>query len=205
MLDELPSTLAQVRSTSRTLGAVTGRAAPVLANLAVAVRELRPAVQTLRPAAVEGQGILRGLAAAAPGLEETMGKVRGLSAPLASAMPAVRSTLCQVNPLIRYLTPYTPDFVATAVGLGAASQTYDAFGHVLRATPVVTEQALVGLPPQVHQAALTLVRSGLLQKTRELGYDPYPQPGLLGKNPDGEGVLGPAQVRTPYPRIEADC
>src|SRR5439155_15061584 len=42
LLDELPSTLVQVHRTSTTVRSVTRRATPVLANLAVAVRQVRP-------------------------------------------------------------------------------------------------------------------------------------------------------------------
>jgi hypothetical protein len=89
--------------------------------------------------------------------------------------------------------------------MSSGSNSYDATGHLVRATPIITEQALVGLPPQVHEAARTLMQAGLLQKTRQIGYDPYPLPNSIGTNPDGEGVLGPTQVTKKYPRLHADC
>lgn len=206
MVDQLPPTLAQVRGTTNTLGTVTGRAAPVLANLALAMRELRPPVRLLRPAALEGRRVLGELEVAAPRLEETLGHVRTLSRPTAKALPPVNETLCQFNPMVRYLKPYTPDLIATVIGLGSASNSYDAVGHLIRLTPIATEQALNGLPPELHRAAATLTEAGLLERTRALGYDPYPPPNAVGTaSPQGEGALGPTQVTAEFPRLQADC
>lgn len=205
LLAELPSTLGQVRTTSHTLRSVTGRAAPVLAELAAATRELRPATALLRPAARQGQTVMHELSAAAPPLERTLGRLRALSGPAVEAMPDLSKAFCELNPMLRYLRPYIPDVVATYIGMGSASNSYDAQGHLLRVTPVITEQAVPGLPPAVHEAVLTLSKAGLLQRTRELGYDPYPPPRSIGTNPRGHGVLGPARVSDSYQRIKADC
>lgn len=209
LLDTLPATLTQVRSTSATLGQVTGQATPVLANLATAVREVRPAVRRLQPAAQEGRGVVRELGAAAPPLQQTLANVRSLSGPAIAALPQVDRTLCQLNPMIRYLKPYTNDAVSAVTALGSSANSYDAIGHVIRLTPVVNEEELVGLPKPVSDAAYTLIHAGLLGKTLPLNYDPFPAPGQIGRTATfTKGIKGPAELAKSgykYPRVIADC
>jgi virulence factor Mce-like protein len=209
LLDQLPSTLSQVRHTTTTVRSVTHRAAPVVANLAVAVRQVRPAVRRLHPAAQVGRGVERELGAAAAPLQRTLTRLRQLSSPLAGALPAVHQTLCEANPVIRYAKPYMPDITSFIVGMGSAANSYDALGHIIRLTPIISENTLVGLPADMSQAAHTLLHSGLLGKSRALSWDPYPAPGAMGKSSAaGKSVLGPeALARTgyKYPRIVADC
>jgi phospholipid/cholesterol/gamma-HCH transport system substrate-binding protein len=210
VLDQLPATLSQVRATTDTLGSVSGRAAPVLYNLAAAVREVRPAVRMLYPASQEGRAIMRQLAPAAPVLQQTLGEVQTLAGPASAALPALGQTLCQLNPMLRYLQPYTPDVTSWITGMGSMSNNYDAVGHVLRFAPILTENSLVGLPPSISQAADTLMHSGLMAKEAGLTYDPYPAPGRVGRDSalSDPQALGPGQVPATgyrYPHVVADC
>lgn len=209
-LDELPGTLSQVRTTSGKLSSVTAVATPVVANLAAAVRDVSPAVSTLRPAAQDGREVVRALSTAAPRLQGTLGEVDSLSGPLTKALPALHSALCQVNPMVRYLKPYTPDVIASVVGLGSASNSYDAIGHLIRLTPIIGENSLAGLPDNVSKAAYTLLRAGFLSKSMGLTWNPYPEPGMIGKDGAGKGksVFGPADVPATgykFPHVLADC
>jgi phospholipid/cholesterol/gamma-HCH transport system substrate-binding protein len=209
LLDALPPTLAQVRKTSTTLHSVTRRATPVLANLAVAVRQVRPAVRRLHPAAQEGRGVVRELGAAAPPLRRTLHRVQDLSSPLAAALPPLHETLCQINPVLRYAKPYLPDVTSFIVGMGSAANSYDALGHLIRLTPVLSENSLVGLPADLSAAAHTLMHAGLLGKSKSLSWNPYPAPGEMGKSTAaGKSILGPEALGKSgfaYPRITADC
>jgi phospholipid/cholesterol/gamma-HCH transport system substrate-binding protein len=209
-LRELPGTLSQVRSTSTKLSSVTGVAAPVVANLAAAVRDVRPAVRALRPAAQEGREVVRTLSSTAPKLSGTLERLESLSGPLVEALPELKATLCNVNPMARYLKPYTPDLIAMVLGMGSASNSYDATGHLIRLTPIVGENSLAGLPDNVSKAAYTLLRAGFLSKSMGLTWNPYPEPGQVGKDGAGRGksVSGPAEVPATgyrFPRIHADC
>jgi phospholipid/cholesterol/gamma-HCH transport system substrate-binding protein len=209
LLDGLPPTLSQVRKTSTTVRSVTKRATPVLADLAVAVRQVRPAVRRLRPAAQEGRGVVRELGVAAPPLRQTLGRLQGLSSPLAAALPDLHETLCQVNPVLRYAKPYIPDLTSFIVGMGSAANSYDALGHLIRLTPIISENTLVGLPPDASAAAHTLLHAGLLGKSKSLNWNPYPRPGEMGKSSAaGKSILGPDALGKSgfrYPRITADC
>jgi phospholipid/cholesterol/gamma-HCH transport system substrate-binding protein len=209
LLDELPASLRQVRSTARRVDSVTGRAAPVLADLAVAVRQIRPAVRRLRPAAVAGQSAVSELGAAAPALRGTLQRVSGLGAPAGAALPAVRDALCQLDPVIRYAKPYTDDVISALGGLGSAANAYDALGHTIRLTAIVSDDSLVGAPADVSAAAQTLLHAGFMAKSSGLSWDPYPKPGQIGKSSAaGQSILGPDALGASgykYPRILADC
>lgn len=209
LLDELPPTLSVVRTATSTLGSVSTNASPVVANAAHAVRELDPAVRLLRPATEEGKKVLARLGAAAPGLEQTLARLRAVARPGAEALPKVGKTLCHVNPMLEYLKPYTPDVVQTVVGLASTSNSYDAFGHLQRLTPIVTDNALVGLPREMSKAAHTLIHAGILSKVNGLNWNPYPEPGSIGKSSAaGKSIMGPEDLAASgwkYPRIHAEC
>lgn len=210
LIDQLPGTLSQVRSTTTVLSSVTRVASPVLLNLAAAVREVRPAVRALAPAAAEGRAVVGELGSASAPLQQTLGDLRALSAPAAGAFPQIQKTMCQLNPMIRYMKPYTADIISAAGGLGSAANNYDALGHAIRITLIGNDNTLVGLPANVSQAAFTLVHAGLLSKFTPLTYDPYPAPGQIGKAvaTGHNDVLGPSQVPSTgyvFPHILADC
>ncbi|HWH95934.1 MAG TPA: hypothetical protein VNT03_18880 [Baekduia sp.] len=61
-------------------------------------------------------------------------------------MPKVTKVMCQLNPMLRYLEPYTADIVSFANSLGSAANSYDAIGHTIRLIPVINETALLGAP-----------------------------------------------------------
>jgi phospholipid/cholesterol/gamma-HCH transport system substrate-binding protein len=209
----LPSTLRQVQATTGTLGEVSDRAAPVLTNLATAVREVRPAVRSLAPAAREGRGVVDQLSSAAPRLEQTLAAVRSASSPVSKTLPALKQVLCQANPALRYLKPYVPDFVSFATGLGAAANSYDAIGHTIRLMPVVGnlgENNLLGLPEGISKATFDAIQKSPLGDATPLSFLPFPEPGrnndVLQK--DAPRIMGPKDVPGTgfkYPRITADC
>jgi hypothetical protein len=170
---------------------------------------VRPAVRRLQPAAQEGRGVVRELGAAATPLQQTLANVRSLSGPATSALPQVDRALCQLNPMIRYLKPYTNDIVSAATALGSSANSYDAIGHVIRLTPIVNEEELVGLPKPISDAAYELIHAGLLGKTLPLNYDPFPAPNQIGRTATfTKGIKGPAELAKSgyeYPRVIADC
>lgn len=210
LLAVLPPTLRQVKQTTGTLRSTSDVAAPVVANLAVALRQVRPAVRQLAPAAKEGRGVVDRLGAAAPKLEATLAAARRASGPLATTLPQVRQVLCETNPALRYLRPYVPDFVSFVTGLGAAANSYDAIGHTIRLMPVVGENATLGLPENIANAGFKLTHTGLFEGATALSFKPFPKPGEANDvlHPGDPMISGPAQVPSTgyvYPHITADC
>jgi ABC-type transporter Mla subunit MlaD len=210
-LRTLPSALGQLRKTMGTLESVTGRAAPVIDNVAAALSDLQPTVQALGPASRSGGALLDELRDAAPGLTDTLRGVRRLSGPGASALPQLGRTLCQVNPMLRYAEPYKDDVIQLIIGLGSAANSYDAIGHTLRLAPTINDNSLVGsIPSEFNQAAGVLLHSGFLSKGSGLQWIPYPKPGQIGSSTaSGKPLtLGPKDIPATgykYPRIHAAC
>jgi len=153
---------------------------------------------------------VRSLSAAARPLEGTLERLRALSGPLVDALPELDATLCQLNPAVRFLKPYTRDAVAAVQGLGSASNSYDAVGHLIRLTPIIGENSLAGAPEEVTRAAHALLRTGFLSESHGLTWNPYPEPGRIGNDAAGPGktVFGPQDVPATgykFPRVHADC
>lgn len=209
LVDELPRSLRQIRGTSRLVDTVSGQATPVLTDVSLALREVRPALRRLEPASRIGRSAVRELGAAAPRLEKTLAGVTRVADPAAKALPRLGEMLCQVNPVIRYAKPYTDDVISAVAGLGSSANSYDALGHVIRLTAIVSDNSLVGMPAEVTAAAQTLLHSGLMSKSYGLNWNPYPKPGRIGKDTAvGKDILGPEALGKSgyvYPRIHADC
>jgi phospholipid/cholesterol/gamma-HCH transport system substrate-binding protein len=211
-LDQLPSTLSQVKTTAGTLGGTSDTAAPVLTKLADTLHDLRPAIQSLGPAASEGRTVVSKLQAAAPGLSTTLTDGRKLSTPAEQALPQLQDALCQANPMLKYIQPYTGDIISFVSWFGSAVNAYDNVGHLVRLVPIVGDDSLSGLPPAVSTAAYDLLHAGLLENTTALTWDPYPAPGQIGKEHAGDGtpeVIGPSDLKSvtgyTYPHITASC
>jgi virulence factor Mce-like protein len=206
----LPQTMTRLRQLAGTLQDTSRRASPVLANLTTAVRDVRPAVQALPAAARDGRAIARDLGAAAPGLQDTLAGIKKLSPSLSAALPTLRTTTCQLNPMLGYLKPRMDGFMGIVIGLASASNSYDATGHLIRLAPVLGDNSLAGLPDSVERASQTLLHSGLLSKSTALSWDAYPRQEDQGRyRADPNGPIGPSEVTTKtdykYPRVEADC
>jgi ABC-type transporter Mla subunit MlaD len=211
LMRELPPTLTQTRTTTRTLERTTGRTAPVLANLTVALRDLRPAVQSMKPAARNGRNVLRELGRAAPKLRTTLGRVRSASGPLAGLLPEVHGVVCQVNPMLEYLRPYIPDLNAFIEGWVSSTNSYDAVGHLLRVQTLVNTSNVVGAPENVRTALKLLQDVGAVAGiTGPIKYDPYPGPGQVGKTTSRtpgltDGIRSYKASGRKFERVEKAC
>lgn len=208
-IGELPQTLSSVRRASTTVGQISGRVAPVVTNLAGAVRDLRPAVDNLAPAARDGRAVVRSLSRANPELDRLLTAATRATKQLPGAIPEIRDVFCQINPALRHILPYKEDLLESAFHLGSGSNSYDATGHLVRLVPLLNEGSVSGAPPQVQAAAATLLASGAFLPQKMTRYDPFLKPGEIGKNvAEKSDPTGPASLRDSgfkYPRVEADC
>jgi phospholipid/cholesterol/gamma-HCH transport system substrate-binding protein len=217
-LRQLPATIDQIRRTTGVIGDVSTRATPVVANLARATRDLKPAVDALAPAARDGRSIVRRLDDAVPELQSLLKAVPSLTgypaakggAPrgLLAATTPLRQTLCEANPALRYLEPYIPDLYSIVTHLSSVSNAYDATGHLVRMTPIISENSLAGAPPQLEGPIQTLISSGLLIPQKGMAYQAYTKPGDVGRiaAKRGDPTTPDAYSKTvKYTRVEADC
>lgn len=209
MLDQLPATLRQARTTAGTLRPVSHRAGPLLGDAAVLLRQLKPSLAALRPAAREGRAVVAELGRAAPPLQTTLRRLRTVSEPVARALPELRQTLCQANPLLRYLSPYHRELGALFANAASVTNFYDSTGHAMRLQVIASDD---DIPPGVYDEATSklvdgLLRIGPLGKLRGRGYNPYAEPGEGGRPAKGKGVLGPQDAKDvlEYTRVRPEC
>ncbi|WP_354698882.1 hypothetical protein DSM112329_04580 [Paraconexibacter sp. AEG42_29] len=210
-VEQLPESLRRIRSASDTVKRVSATTRPVVDDATTALTALRPAVTRLQPAANAGRGVVSNLSGAAPGLRTTLKNITSLSGPLSTALPKVHKTVCEVAPMIRYIAPYTRDALGIVIGLGSASNSYDATGHLIRLAAVEEGGFNSGLPDSVIKARDTLLHTGLIGRVlnNRTNFDAYPKPGSVGRTSALTNTpAGPDEVPASgykYPRIEADC
>jgi ABC-type transporter Mla subunit MlaD len=208
-LHALPETLGRLHTLADTIGSASAHATPVLTDLAGAVAAARPAVAALPQATQQGSAVLQSLSGASPELEQTLHQATTASAPLARALPTVKTTLCQFNPMLGYIQGRAYQALSVLIGLGSASNSYDATGHLIRLFPILGDASLAGLPDSVIRADQTLLHGGILGASTALSYDPYPQPGALGVDQAiNGGPIGPSEISGSgyrYPHVTAEC
>lgn len=210
-IDALPDSLRRIRSASGILRTVSATTRPVVDDATGALVALKPVMQQLRPATTAGRGVLSELSGAAPGLRSTLTTVTKLSGPLAASLPKIHKTVCETAPIVRYIRPYVKDALGIIIGLGSASNSYDATGHLIRLGVVDQGKYNSGMPDSVVKARKTLLESGLLGTVTgdKSNFDAYPVPGAVGRTAaTSSEPIGPEAVPQTgyrYPRILADC
>lgn len=205
-LRAMPGTLDQVERTSKTLQDASGRAAPVIAELAGAVTDLDPAIRTLRPASQQGRNVLRVADRVAPSLTTTLEALKRTAPNITAAVPAVRAAMCQLNPMAAFLRPYTPELAAVLSGLASTTNYYDASGHAARLYVMFSPKTLGVQTPETASIIESLLKTGILGTLGGVrGYDGYPAPGAVNQTSVGAGITGPGEVTKKYIRVQPRC
>lgn len=210
MLAKLPYVLGGVQAATHQIGVSTASIAPALTNLGGAITALTPALEDLRPASVSGVRLVDALGNASPALHGILTGLIQLKPSAEAALPALHATLCQLDPMIRYIKPYGPDISAVFSDFGAAADPYASKSHQLLLTAMVNpNQVFDGIQTQGLTSALnTLLNAGIFSKAGGVsGYDPATPPGQIDQTVLGRGVTGPAQfgLTHKYPHVTADC
>lgn len=207
-LAKLPYLIGSLKQVSHTLVSVAPHVAPLATNLATALNELSPAIHLLTPAASSGVQLLHSLGAAAYPLRDVLQNLDKLQGPTSAALPQLHATLCQLNPILKYASPYAPDLAALFENFGSASNPYGGTYHVTRALANIGPADAPGLLTESEaQAAQSLFKLGF-GNTLASGYDPIPPPGEMNQTTIGRGAYGPvpAGKQIHYPRVSAgDC
>jgi phospholipid/cholesterol/gamma-HCH transport system substrate-binding protein len=205
LLAQLPSTLTQVRRTSTLLRGVTRVAGPVVGDTATAVRGLAPTMRLLRPATTDARVAAGELGRTAAPLEGALAGIRRVAPGLDKALPQLRSAFCRLDPLAKYVEPYTREVGVHLANLASGANFYDATGHAARIHAVFSESAPVAYDPKTSAAVNKLLTAGILGRVKALGWDPYPKPGGIADTQTGRGDTGPADSHLAYPRLSGAC
>lgn len=193
-LDVLPSTLRQMRSTSAGLSELSVRATPVVNNLARSMDRLHPPINNLQQTAQrtrETVDALSDFAVAGRPLLKTLNRFSGTTQ---ATLPPLDGVLGELNPVLKYLAPYSKEVSVFFGNLGSATATTDVTGNLARVMAGVNESSLMIRTPE-HDALIdALFKVGGLSKVRTQARNSYPAPGEMA---------APKPFTGDYPRLEA--
>lgn len=216
MLGALPGLLRGASDATQAIGSSSQTISPLLVNLADAVRRLSPAIGLLKPGSTEGLRVLQALGTASPPLTSVLENLVRLRPSAQTALPALRSTLCQLDPMVRYIKPYAGDLGPAIENFGAADSAYDgAPGHnhdLLASISIDPTNPVFGIESQsvnesLNGALNTLFNLGVFHKLAPgNGYHIVP-PGHMDDGSIGVGENGPIDwgKTHPFPQVKPDC
>jgi phospholipid/cholesterol/gamma-HCH transport system substrate-binding protein len=131
-LDRLPDVLEEGQKTFDVVPGAVDETVPLLEdlepateNLATTSKHLKPVLQDLRPAVHDlrpALGSLAGLLAQTPAMMDSG----------TATMPAADQALDDTQPAVKFLRPYTPEFIGWLSNWGSAGGNYDSNGHYAR-------------------------------------------------------------------------
>jgi phospholipid/cholesterol/gamma-HCH transport system substrate-binding protein len=141
-LQVLPQTLRQgsttfvnLRSTLDDLNQLVDVSKPATKNLAAFLKEVRPLLKGANPTL---QSLSKTFAQPGPNndLADLLKESPGLTSAAVKAVPHNVEALEKVTPVLKFLRPYTPDFVGWLRDFGQSTSNYDANGHYARVQPI---------------------------------------------------------------------
>jgi phospholipid/cholesterol/gamma-HCH transport system substrate-binding protein len=163
------TTFVNLRATLDDLDVLVAASKPATKDLARFLRELRPLVHDARPTIADLRTLVRrdgsdndliDLLHKAPALE------RAAKPSFAHSIEALQ----KATPVIKFIRPYTPDFVGWLRDFGEGNANYDANGHFARIAPIfnaysfndnATGGTLTPIPPSQRLAGL---QSGVIRR-----------------------------------------
>jgi phospholipid/cholesterol/gamma-HCH transport system substrate-binding protein len=129
------STFVNLRATLDDLDALVEESGPATRELAPFLRALRPVVAAGRPAVRD----LRTLVSRTGAGNDLLDATRRMPALQRVATPAFgngRGALQELQPVLEFLRPYTPELTGWLHDFGASTTNYDANGHYARVQPI---------------------------------------------------------------------
>lgn len=195
---ELPSTLAQARSTVTNLSGFSNRAVPTVASLRTGLTALKSPVQDLGPTATTTRTLFRELTPTLKVLEPVVDQLKPFAEAGGGAVPSLDALMRQTNPFLRYIKPYDRDIGGLLANFSAGHQEKTFFGQLAHCSCPISDDTISAFLPQEDAQdfirALTevgFVQDNILKRT----VNNIRKPGQLPDQSIPEG---------PYPRVEAD-
>lgn len=194
LVEELPGTLRQARTSAQRLGAFAADATPVVTDLRKASTDLRPVVADLRPAASGTRKLLDELPALLDRADPMLERLSEVGRAGAPAVGRLDEVLREAAPAVRHLRDYDRELGAFFANVGSALDTYDAVGNVARVHMLFGESSFGGLGPSARKALDALLEAGAMTEVHQVRTNAYPRPGT---------VESPRPFAGDYPRLEA--
>jgi phospholipid/cholesterol/gamma-HCH transport system substrate-binding protein len=195
MIEELPPTLDQARTTATRLGSFSGRATPVIRDIRRAAPDLSAAVRYLRPAAGYARLLFAQVPPLEPRLKPMLHRLRTFSVNGQQLAISTGDILRQLDPFVAYLRPFKPELGAMFANVGAATDFPDALGNTARTHLVFSDSTYSGASPDMRKLIDALVAVGGATVAPREGTNPYPAPGSGEK---------PEPFKGPYPRVQPE-
>jgi phospholipid/cholesterol/gamma-HCH transport system substrate-binding protein len=129
------TTFVNLRATLDDLDVLVAASKPATKDLARFLRELRPLVQEARPTVADLNTLVH-RAGANNDLTDLLRKAPALEKAAKPSFAHSIEALQQATPVIKFLRPYTPDFVGWLRDFGVGGANYDANGHFARISPI---------------------------------------------------------------------
>jgi phospholipid/cholesterol/gamma-HCH transport system substrate-binding protein len=205
-LGVLPSTLRQANTTFVNLRATLGdldvlvaESKPATKDLARFLRELRPLVSDARPTIRD----LRTLVRKSGKGNDLTDLLRQTPALEKAAKPAFANTITalrKTTPVLKFIRPYTPDFVGWLRDFGQGAANYDANGHFARIQPMFNAYSfadnpaggvLTPIPPDQKLAGL---QTGVVKRCPGAGSQPAQDGSAPWQDTDGSLDCDPKLV-----------
>jgi phospholipid/cholesterol/gamma-HCH transport system substrate-binding protein len=195
-LIQLPSTLAQARTSVATLASFSGLATPVIANLRVAVQNLDPVIHDLKPTAAAARRLFEDLPPFLRVANPLLGGLKKFSQASTPAVPAIEALLRQANPALAYVEPYSKEVGGFLENFGDSPQIESNGSYIGRCLCPVSAESYSGFTPQEQALVQALIKAGALGGIANPTANPLRRPGVLpAANTPFTGT---------YPRITAD-
>lgn len=192
-LDAFGPFLSQARGSLDRLAGLSGRATPVVDDLADGIGALAPTLRRLSPAAQRTRALVRELPRFVRAANPLLDRLPPFSRALSPAIEPLEGVLRQANPALAYLEPYRYDIAAFFANIGAWPG-IDAVGENARVHVNVGLSSLDVTTPEMRKALEALLAAGGVSQFHSEPDNPYPLPGTAGE-PD---------ARSAYRQVEAD-
>jgi phospholipid/cholesterol/gamma-HCH transport system substrate-binding protein len=151
-LGVLPSTLRQANTTFVNLRATLGdldvlvaQSKPATKDLARFLRELRPLVSDARPTIRDLRTLVR-KSGTGNDLTDLLRQTPTLEKAAKPAFANTITALQKSTPVLKFIRPYTPDFVGWLRDFGQGAANYDANGHFARIQPIFNAYSFADNP-----------------------------------------------------------
>jgi phospholipid/cholesterol/gamma-HCH transport system substrate-binding protein len=156
------TTFVNLRATLDDLDVLVAASKPATKDLARFLRELRPLVHDARPTIADLRTLVR-RDGSDNDLTDLLRKAPALEKAAKPAFAHSITALQRATPVIKFIRPYTPDFVGWLRDFGQGSSNYDANGHFARIAPIFNAYSfddnpaggtLTPIPPSQRLAGL---------------------------------------------------
>jgi len=139
------TTFVNLRATLDDLDVLVAESKPATKDLARFLRELRPLVADARPTIADLRTLVR-RDGAGNDLTDLVKKAPSLERAARPAFAHSIEALQKSTPVIKFIRPYTPDFIGWLRDFGQGASNYDANGHFARIQPMFNAYSFTDSP-----------------------------------------------------------